>query len=45
MDCCLDHDRDDLDAGCPGCGDKQSQIDYCWWIYHELLYVEAFYAN
>jgi hypothetical protein len=45
-ECYLDHyDRSDWDAGCPLCGNKAAQEDYCWSIYHEFLSVEAFYRT
>lgn len=43
-ECLVDHcNMDNLDCGCPCCGNKEIQIDYCWWFYHNFLSVEAFY--
>jgi hypothetical protein len=44
--CYFDHyDRDDWERGCPLCGDKDSQVDYCWQLYGEFMSVEAYYQE
>jgi len=28
-------------AGCPYCGNKEEQIEYCWWFYSQYLAINA----